>query len=337
MTQWAAFLGLTGLVLTLFLGLAHLSQGTVRTLSDTAEGPDGPGDASDETTGGHEPGDTAGTDGPGDTADTDGPGDTAGTDATTDSQPGFGMNSTPGPTPDAQAEMGDHTGSDPQESGAPGSWQDPPESREELSGVADGTPSLSTGALLANVTVSQGLFGGVLVAGAFYFDVPPSALGLGGEDLSLLALGVGLGVTLWLANELAAAFADAAGVAYDEALRALLAPESTVGWVALFGVVLPVVALVEELLFRAAVIGVPAAGVGTSVWALVPVSAGAFALGHGAQGRVGIAVTGGLGLILAGAYAVTGSLLVVVVAHYLVNALEFFVHELLGVSRVWAP
>jgi membrane protease YdiL (CAAX protease family) len=190
--------------------------------------------------------------------------------------------------------------------------------------------------LLANVAVTQGLFGGVLAVGAFYFEIPASALGLGGEDLALLAVGVGLGAVLWAGNELAAVLADAVGAGYDETLREMLSPDSGTGWAVLFGVVLPVVALVEEFVFRAAVIGVPAAGFGTPVWALVPVSAGAFALGHGAQGRVGVAVTGGLGLVLAGAYAATGSLLVVVVAHYLVNALEFAVHELLDRPRLWS-
>jgi hypothetical protein len=45
-----------------------------------------------------------------------------------------------------------------------------------------------------------------------------------------------------------------------------------------------------------------------------------------------IVVTGGLGFVLAGAFIITGSFLVVFVAHYLVNALEFLVHELLGIE-----
>ncbi len=40
----------------------------------------------------------------------------------------------------------------------------------------------------------------------------------------------------------------------------------------------------------------------------------AFALGHGAQGRMGIVVTGTLGLALAGLFIATNSLLAVVVA-----------------------
>jgi predicted Abi (CAAX) family protease len=45
-----------------------------------------------------------------------------------------------------------------------------------------------------------------------------------------------------------------------------------------------------------------------------------------------VLVTGTLGLVLAAGFVLTGSLLAVVVAHYLVNALEFVVHEGLDVE-----
>jgi membrane protease YdiL (CAAX protease family) len=106
--------------------------------------------------------------------------------------------------------------------------------------------------------------------------------------------------------------------------------------VVLLGVILPIIAGVEEFLFRAAAIGVTAAAFDTSPWALAVVSSIAFALGHGAQGRIGVVVTGGLGFALAAVFVVTDSLLVVVVAHYLVNALEFVVHEGVGLpDPVW--
>ena len=68
-------------------------------------------------------------------------------------------------------------------------------------------------------------------------------------------------------------------------------------------------------------------GFGVSPWALAVLSSVAFALGHGAQGAAGVAVTGLLGFALAALFVLSGSLLAVVVAHYLVNALEFLVHE----------
>lgn len=212
--------------------------------------------------------------------------------------------------------------------------------------VADGTGTddsadlvgeLTTGALLANVAVTQGLVALVVLVAAWYFSIPADALGVtdaqsstGGPVLAL-GLGLGFGIALWAGNELSTSVADVVGAAYDERLRGLLAPDSAAGWALLLGGVLPIVAASEELLFRAALIGVPAAGFGVSPWLLAVVSSVAFALGHGAQGRVGVVVTGGLGFVLAAGYVVSGSLLLVVVAHYLVNALEFLLHELVSV------
>jgi membrane protease YdiL (CAAX protease family) len=99
-------------------------------------------------------------------------------------------------------------------------------------------------------------------------------------------------------------------------------------------VVLPLIAVFEEFLFRGVLVGAFAVGFGVSPWLLAVLSSIAFALGHGAQGTTGVAVTGALGFVLAAAFVVTGSLLVVVVAHYLVNALEFLVHEWAAVD--WA-
>ncbi|MGQ4554780.1 CPBP family glutamic-type intramembrane protease [Halobellus sp. GM3] len=204
-------------------------------------------------------------------------------------------------------------------------------------GATDATsaePNLSTASLLANVAVSQGLFGALLLAGAWYAEIPAWAFGadpsaVGGRAV---ALGVGLGVALYAANEAGAAAGARFGLGEGERLRSALAPGTRLGWAALLLVVLPVIAGFEEVLFRGALVGVVAAGYDVSPWVLAIVSSGAFALGHGAQGRLGVVVTGTLGFVLAAAFIVTESLLVVVVAHYLVNALEFVVHEGLGVE-----
>ena len=198
--------------------------------------------------------------------------------------------------------------------------------------------TLTTGGLLANVAFTQGVFGIVLLGSAVYFRVPLSSLGIAPTALSTglaaIAIGVGAGVGFWVGNEFAAVVADGFGIAFDESFRELLAPESTGGWLALLFIVLPTIAVVEELLFRGAAIGVPVAELGVPAWAMVIVSSVAFALGHSTQGRVGILVTGGLGIALAALFVVTNSLLAVVVAHYLVNALELIVHEGLGVDRL---
>lgn len=204
--------------------------------------------------------------------------------------------------------------------------------------VEEPEPQLTSGLLLANVAVTQAVVAAIIVAAAWYFSIPATAFGIAAEPLAAglpgVAVGVVFGLALWLANELSTTLADAVGAAYDETVRELLAPASPRGWAGLFLVVLPLIALSEELLFRAALIGVPAAGFDLSPWLLAVGSSLAFALGHGAQGRVGIIVTGVLGFVLAAGYILTGSLLVVVVAHYVINAMEFFVYEFLGVDDV---
>ncbi|UPV99207.1 CPBP family intramembrane metalloprotease [Halorussus gelatinilyticus] len=202
----------------------------------------------------------------------------------------------------------------------------------------DGELEFSTGALLVNVALSQGVFGAAIVGAAWLADVPPVALGVASGDpwsVGAPAVGVGvvLGLALYAANELSSVVLDATGVEYSEGLRESLAPDTLRGWVVLLGVVLPVIAGFEELLFRAALVGAFAAGFGVSPWLLAVFSTVAFAIGHGAQGPGGVAVTGLLGFALAAAFVLTESLLVVVVAHYLVNALEFGVHE--GLDIEW--
>ncbi|MGM0592452.1 MAG: CPBP family intramembrane glutamic endopeptidase [Halobacteriota archaeon] len=194
--------------------------------------------------------------------------------------------------------------------------------------------SMSTPALLANVALSQGLFGTLLLLGAWLTEIPPAAFGVTQQTTGLEAVGLGLalGVALYVANEVGAAVGEQYGLGGSEELRSTLAPESFGGWVILLFVVLPIIAGFEELLFRGALVGVASAGFGLSPWLLAAVSSVAFALGHGAQGPGGVAVTGTLGFVLAAAFVLTQSLLVVVVAHYLVNALEFVVHEGLGVE-----
>jgi membrane protease YdiL (CAAX protease family) len=201
----------------------------------------------------------------------------------------------------------------------------------EATGSTSPASALSPSVLLANVGLTQGLLVAILAGAIAVFDVPWHAAGIGtgtpGWGVDGLGLGVGLGLVLWLVSEAVSRLADVAGIAYDEHLRERLAPDTAAGWTVLFGLVLPLVAVGEELLFRGALIGVTAAGFGVSPWLLAGVSTVAFALGHGAQGRVGIAATGVLGAVFAVAFVLSGSLFVVIVAHYVVNALEFAVHE----------
>jgi membrane protease YdiL (CAAX protease family) len=290
---WAAFLGLTGFVLSAMLVLARLSP---RALEGSA---DRPAEGGQRTAAGPSPRAPA----------------------------------TSRVEPREAADVGPTVG----EFGS-GSESDSTSSVEH--GGTPSSPAAQTGpdlrdrppaALLANVALTQGLFAGLILGGAWFFEIPAAAFGVeprsGSVGIPAVALGVGFGVGLWIANEAGSRLADAMGVGSDESLRKLLAPDSAGGWVLLLGVVLPSIAVAEEIIFRGAVVGVPANGFGASPWALAVLSSVAFALGHGAQGRVGVIVTGVLGFVLAAGFVLTGSLLAVIVAHYLVNALEFVVHE----------
>lgn len=196
---------------------------------------------------------------------------------------------------------------------------------EGIGAAESASPGVPRTAVLANAAASQGLLGAVLVLGVVLADVPASALGVGPGALSgrSALLGIAVGGALAALNALAGGVADAFGVDPSRALRELLSPESRREGAMLFGLVLPVVAGFEELLFRGILIGAFAVGSGLPAWLLAVGSSVLFAAGHGAQGRVGIAATGLLGLALAAAFVSTGSLLVVVVAHYLLNAAEF--------------
>jgi membrane protease YdiL (CAAX protease family) len=202
------------------------------------------------------------------------------------------------------------------------------------SSTASVVESMSAGMVFANVALTHGLFGVVLVVAAVAAAVPRDALGVASADVTLAWVGVGLalGAVLYAVGEVGAGVAAGAGIEHSEELRELLAPATPVGWVVLLGGVLPVVAGFEEFLFRAVLVGAFAAGFDVPLALLVVVSSLAFGIGHGAQGALGVAVTTGFGVVLAVAFLATGSLLVVVIAHYVVNALEFVVHEGLGVE-----
>lgn len=183
-------------------------------------------------------------------------------------------------------------------------------------------PFGSKTALFANVAVSQLVLVVVMAGLVWYAGVPRDALGLEAIQPGLLP-GVALGGGLYVLGETGVALLERAEIDVDDTLRELLAPASPLEWVLLLAVVLPLVAVGEELLFRAALIGAVSVGFSVSPWPLVVLSAIVFGLGHGVQGRGGVVVTGGLGLALGAAFVLTNDLSVVIAAHYVVNALEF--------------
>ena len=233
---------------------------------------------------------------------------------------------------DAAAESGRAESGDPR--------SDTPES-DDLDGLPPADrPVLTTRSLLANAATSQAAGLAALAAVAWWTAVPAAAFGIGGTHPTLgasevaslgvpglVALGVAAGAVLAAGNEAAARLGSRVGLAPSVRLRAAMAPGAPGEWLLLLCVALPVVAVFEEALFRGALVGALAVGSAVEPWLLAVGSSVAFGLGHGAQGRLGIAVAGGLGLALAGLFVATGSLVVPVVAHYVVNAAEFAVHE----------
>jgi membrane protease YdiL (CAAX protease family) len=209
-----------------------------------------------------------------------------------------------------------------------------PDGADHLEGIDASTASprrISTETLLANVAVSQGLFAAALLVGIVLTDIPVATLGLESGSLSggeTVVAGIGIGLVIAVANTLAGGLADSFDVDPSETLRELLTPESRRGWALLLFVTLPIIAGFEELLFRGILIGAFSAGFDISPWLLVAGSSVAFAAGHGAQGTLGIVVTGLLGFVLAVVFVMTGSLFVVVIAHYIVNAVEFLTEGL---------
>lgn len=201
------------------------------------------------------------------------------------------------------------------------------------------TPSpdaLPTQALLLNLAVSHGFLAAVLAAGIWLANVPLASLGVGAGPVTgstAVAVGLAVGAAIAAVNTLFSVVASRLNVDPSEQLRSLLAPETTLDWALLCFVVFPIVAGFEELLFRGILVGAFAVGFDLSPWLLAVVSSALFAAGHGAQGRLGVVATGVLGFVLAAVFISTGSLLVVAVAHYVVNVVEFLVAEGFG----WTP
>ncbi|WP_265110352.1 CPBP family intramembrane glutamic endopeptidase [Halosolutus halophilus] len=350
MPQWATFAGITGVVLVLLLVLSHLTQSAITDGTDSrTDRADASLDPRDESGSRSESGSDSprsGADGPApidrsssvqapDESGVDGaPQEATETEAATESD----REPTSAESPDDRASQADRSSSDGDRS--------PENDREHPSRPRDGIDgpdrqidpeSLSTGMVLANVAASQGLFALVLIGAAIYSAIPADALGIEVSRSYLetgLLWGTAFGFALYVANEVGAAAATWFGLDHDEGLRELLSPDSVRGWLVLLVGVLPIIAVFEELLFRAALIGAVSTGFDVSVWLLAIGSSIAFALGHGMQGTVGIVVTGVLGFVLAAGFILTGSFLVVVVAHYWINALEFAVHE--GLDFEWA-
>lgn len=204
-----------------------------------------------------------------------------------------------------------------------------PETGTDADPVQTTLGSLPTTALFVNVLFTQG--GILLLVGLTVgiLEIPPGWLGLAGGRPLIQAIGGGVlgGFVLFALDEGVSAAVRRMGLAPTEQIRDALTPTSRGSWVLLLGGILPLIAVSEEVLFRAAMVGVPASGMGVSLVALAIGSSLLFGFAHGIQGPGGVIVTGTLGLALVGVFVVTKSLLAAIIAHYIINALEFLVYE----------
>lgn len=194
----------------------------------------------------------------------------------------------------------------------------------------DGPPSIGPWAFLRGVATDQGVTAATVLAVGLLAGVDRAALGLVPPSVATGVVAVGLGLGLYALTEVAIAGVTVAGLDYTPGVRAAAAPDSPGGWLVLCAVTLPLVSVGEEVLFRAALVGAPVAA-GVPAWVAVVASTVAFALIH-QTGTGGIVIAGLLGGVLAVAFVASGSLLVVVAAHTIVNVLEFVVHEGLGLD-----
>jgi len=183
--------------------------------------------------------------------------------------------------------------------------------------------------LYANVVGTQTLVVVLIAIAAWLASVPVGAFGMGSPAavIDVVFAGAVVGLALFVASVVATRVLSRAGVTYSEALRDALEPRTTNEAIALYGVALPAVSVGEELLFRGALVGASTAGFDVSPWLPAVGSSALFGYAHSAQGTAGVVATGVLGLVLAGLFIVTDSLLAVVVAHYVVNALEFAIGQ----------
>lgn len=144
------------------------------------------------------------------------------------------------------------------------------------------------------------------------------------RSLILVGGGVALGVGLSLGGGLLTVLLDRFGLYHGTpALTERLMPESRRETLVHFLVLLPAIALAEELWFRALLVGIGHGAFGAPLWLVVPFSAVVFGMLHREQGRTAVLTTGLSGSAFALAFVATGSLLVPIIAHYVLNVVTF--------------
>lgn len=179
---------------------------------------------------------------------------------------------------------------------------------------------------VARLTLTRlGLVGvvpGILVFGALTGGVIERVAWL--SPVTSIGVGIALGVALYLLNAVLGLVLRRSGLWHgSDAYVSQLSPTGAREWAVHLGVVLPAVALVEEVWMRGVLVMVVNGATGIPFWALVPFSAVVFGMPHRQQGRSAVLLTALDGAVLGSALVVTESLLLVVVAHYVLNVVVF--------------
>jgi uncharacterized protein len=135
----------------------------------------------------------------------------------------------------------------------------------------------------------------------------------------------GLGIILGLATQLVANGVTLAAIKrwgrdiYSPVVMRNIMPRTRIEWV-LVPAALALAVLLEEMLFRSLLVG--ALGQSLPVWVLAVLFAAVFGLMHSPQGSLGIVMTGIMGFWLSTLFIWSGSLLLPLTAHYVINILQ---------------
>ena len=106
---------------------------------------------------------------------------------------------------------------------------------------------------------------------------------------------------------------------YSPVVMRNIMPRARIEWL-LVPAALALAVLLEELLFRSLLVG--ALGQSLPVWLLAVLFAAVFGLMHSPQGSLGIVMTAIMGFWLSALFILSGSLLLPLTAHYVVNFLQ---------------
>jgi uncharacterized protein len=141
------------------------------------------------------------------------------------------------------------------------------------------------------------------------------------QPVTDLVIGVVIGIVLVFAINFASVFAIRiwGKRIYSPDIVRSLVPRNLYEWILMLIPLLLAVA-VEEVLFRALVIG--GFSLIVNPWAMALASSVLFGLMHSPQGILGIIITGVIGFIFGAIFIISGSLLMVIVTHFVVNILQ---------------